>query len=70
MSMGPLARHSTWGAVRPNTLTIWEEEPHILEHVAGARRRKISGEIRRIKEAGDTRVANTWKMRRLVLQKR
>jgi hypothetical protein len=32
--------------------------------------RKIAGEILRIKETGGTRVANTWKMRRLALRKR
>ena len=59
---------ATW--FLPNTLTIWEEDPYILEKVAPARRREISGEIRGIKEAGDPRMGNTWKMRRLVLQKR
>ena len=59
---------ATW--FLPNTLTVWEEERHILENVAPARRREISGEIRRIKEAGDPRAGNTWKMRRLVLRKR
>jgi hypothetical protein len=54
----------------PNTLTIWEQEPYILEHVAPARRREISAEILRIKEARDPHVGNTWKMRRIVLQKR
>lgn len=58
---------ATW--FLPNTLTVWEEEPHIVENVAAARRREISGELQRIKEAGDTRVGNTWKMRRLVLQR-
>jgi trans-aconitate 2-methyltransferase len=56
---------ATW--FLPNTLTVWEEEPYVLEKVAPDRRRAIAGEILRIKEAGDARVANTWKMRRLVL---
>lgn len=52
-----------------NTLTIWKEDPFVLERVAPDRRREISDEIRRIKETGDPRMANSWKMRRLVLQK-
>lgn len=36
----------------PNTLTVWEEEPYVLEKVAQDRRREIAGEILRIKEAG------------------
>jgi SAM-dependent methyltransferase len=62
------ATAATW--FLPNTRTIWEEEPYILEHVAGARRREISGEILRIKESGDHRVGNIWRMRRLVLLRR
>jgi SAM-dependent methyltransferase len=58
---------ATW--FLPNTLTIWEEDPYVLENVASTRRREISDEIRRIKESGDTRLGNTWKMRRLVLRK-
>ena len=58
---------ATW--FLPNTLTIWEEDPFVLDRVAPARRREISDEIRRIQEAGDPRAGNTWRMRRLVLQK-
>ena len=56
---------ATW--FLPNTLTVWEEEPYVLEKVAPDRGRAIAAEILRIKEGCDTRVANTWKMRRLVL---
>jgi hypothetical protein len=56
--------------VLPNTLTVWEEDPYVLEKVAPERTKEIAHEILRIKKAGDTCVANTWKMRRLVLQKR
>jgi trans-aconitate methyltransferase len=64
----PNTTAATW--FLPNTLTVWEEEAHIVENVAPARRSEISGEIRRIKESGDPRRGNTWKMRRLVLRKR
>ena len=66
----PVPNHTVATWFLPNTLTVWEEEPYVLEKVAQERRREIGGEILRIKEAGDTREANTWKMRRLVLQKR
>jgi trans-aconitate 2-methyltransferase len=66
----PVPNHTVANWFLPNTLTVWEEEPYVLERVAPDRRREISREIRRIKEAGDRSVANTWKMRRIVLQKR
>ena len=66
----PVPNHTVATWFLPNTLTVWEEEPYVLEKVSPDRRRAISGEILRIKESGDKRVANTWKMRRLVLQKR
>ena len=66
----PVPNHTVATWFLPNTLTVWEEEPYVLEKVPPDRRREISGEILRIKEAGDARVANTWKMRRIVLHKR
>ena len=66
----PVPNHTAATWFLPNTLTVWEEQPHIVENFASARRSEISSEIRRIKEAGDPRAGNTWKMRRLVLQKR
>jgi trans-aconitate 2-methyltransferase len=66
----PVPNHAVATWFLPNTLTVWEEEPYVLERVSPNRRREIACEIRRIKEAGDTRQANTWKMRRLVLRKR
>ena len=66
----PVPNHTVATWFLQNTLTVWEEEPYVLEKVAPDRRREIAGEILRIKEAGDTRVANLWKMRRIVLQKR
>ncbi len=62
----PVPNHTVATWFLPNTLTVWEQEPYVLEKVAPDRRRQIAGEILRIKEAGDTRVANTWKMRRVV----
>jgi trans-aconitate 2-methyltransferase len=59
---------ATW--FLPNTLTVWKEDPFVLERVLPSRREEISSEIRRIKESGDPREGNTWQMRRLVLQKR
>ncbi len=66
----PVPNHTVATWFLPNTRTVWKEEPYVLEKVPPERRREISGEILRIKETGDTRVANTWKMRRIVLQKR
>ena len=66
----PVPNHTVATWFLPNTMTVWEEEPYVLEKVAPDRRREIAGEILRIKEAGDTRLANLWKMRRIVLQKR
>ena len=54
----------------PNTSTVWEEEPYVLERVPRARRKDIAAEIRHINEAGDARIGNHWKMRRIVLRKR
>jgi ubiquinone/menaquinone biosynthesis C-methylase UbiE len=65
----PVPDHTVAAWFLPNTLTVWEEEPYVLEKVTPDRRRAISGEIRRIRDAGDLRAGNTWKMRRLVLQK-
>ncbi len=66
----PVPNHTVATWFLPNARTVWEEEPYVLEKIAPDRRTEIAGEILRIKEAGDTRVANTWKMRRVVLQKR
>lgn len=66
----PVPNHTVATWFLTNTLTVWEEEPYVLEKVAPDRRREISREIRRIKEADDRSVANTWKMRRIVLQRR
>lgn len=63
----PVPNHTVATWLLPNTLTVWEEAPYVLGKVSPDRRRAIAAEILRIKEAGDTRVANTWKMRRIVL---
>jgi len=66
----PVRNFTVAGWFLPNTLTVWEEKPYVLERVPRARRKDIAAEIRHINEAGDARIGNHWKMRRLVLQKR
>jgi SAM-dependent methyltransferase len=59
---------ATW--FLPNAVTVWEEEPFILENTTAEWRKEVSAELRTIKESGDSRAGNVWKMRRLVLERR
>lgn len=58
---------ATW--FLPNTVTLWEKEPHVLENTTRAERAMVSAELQRIKESGDSRMGNVWKMRRLILER-
>jgi trans-aconitate 2-methyltransferase len=66
----PVRNFTVAGWFLPNTLTVWEEEPYVLEWVPRARRKEIAAEIRHINGGGDARIGNHRKMRRLVLRKR
>ena len=58
---------ATW--FYPNTISIWESEPFILENITIEKRKYISSEILRIKESGNRNKDITWKMRRLAIKK-
>lgn len=57
---------ATW--FLPNTQTVWRTDDYVQAHLAPEEQQAISAEIARIKESGDERQQNTWKMRRLVLR--
>jgi len=58
---------ATW--FHPSTITVWEKEPHVLENTTRAKREGVSAELLRIKESGDSRMGNVWKMRRVILER-
>ncbi len=53
----------------PNTVTIWQEEEHVLNNVHASERKEISDELARITDSGDSRKDITWLMRHLVLRR-
>ena len=57
---------ATW--FYPNTITLWEKEPFVLDKLTKKQRKDISSEILKIKESKDTCEDSTWKIRRLVLK--
>ena len=59
---------ATW--FYPNTVTIWEQEQYVLDNINAKVRKELSDELLRIKQSHDTMEAGTWKLRRLVLQRR
>ncbi len=58
---------ATW--FYPNSVSVWEESEFVRECVSSEERKAVSSEIARIRDSGDTREDNTWRMRRLVLRK-
>lgn len=52
----------------PNTVSIWEKERYVLDTLAPAQRREISGQMREIMNSNDKSAGVTWKMRRMVLK--
>ena len=59
---------ATW--FYPNTITIWDKEQFVLDRLTEKQRKDISSEILRIKESKDTSEGSSWKIRRLVLQRK
>lgn len=56
---------ATW--FLPNTQTVWRTDRYIRAQLSHEEQQAISAEMAHIKESGDERLQNTWKMRRLVL---
>jgi trans-aconitate 2-methyltransferase len=61
------AQAATW--FLPNTQTVWRTDRYVRAHLSQEEQQAISAEMARIKESGDERLQNTWKMRRLVLRR-
>jgi SAM-dependent methyltransferase len=52
-----------------NTTTLWESEQYVLDTTTAETRKRISDEILKIRDSGDTSTGSIWKLRRLVLKK-
>jgi nucleoside-diphosphate-sugar epimerase len=52
----------------PNVQTVWQTDPYVQAQLSPQELETITAEIAQIQASGDTRLQNTWKMRRLVLR--
>ncbi len=53
----------------PNTQTIWNENPYVLDHLTLEERNSIGDELAQLKTKKDAHSDITWRLRRLVLRK-
>lgn len=53
----------------PNTQTIWNENPYVLDHLTLEKRKSIGDELAQLKTEKDSHSDITWRLRRLVLRK-
>ena len=53
----------------PNTQTIWNENPYVLDHLTAEERKSIGDELAQLKTKRDSRSDITWRLRRLVLRR-
>jgi SAM-dependent methyltransferase len=58
---------ATW--FLPNIQTVWQTDPYVQAQLTPEALRAEAAEVARIKESGDPRLQNVWKMRRLVLRR-
>jgi trans-aconitate methyltransferase len=61
------AQAATW--FLPNIQTVWQTNAYVQAHLSPSEYQRIAAEVERIKESGDDRLQNTWRMRRLVLRR-
>lgn len=52
----------------PNVQTVWLTDPYVRAQLSAGEQQHIEAEMVQIITAGDSRLQNTWKMRRLVLR--
>ena len=64
----PVPNHRAASWFYPNTVTIWESNPFVSEHLDGRQRDVVREELRRLRGVRDATSAILWRLRRLVLR--